>query len=85
MLGEAVGIVERSLGALPPRQRAVLTLRLDGELEPSAIAPLVGMTPNATRVALHRALERLRADLAAAGIDAVPEPDDAVPEPLEET
>jgi RNA polymerase sigma-70 factor (ECF subfamily) len=85
VLGEAVGIVERSLGALPPRQRAVLTLRLDAELEPSAIAPLVGLTPNATRVALHRALERLRADLAAAGIDAPPEPEEAPPPNLEET
>jgi RNA polymerase sigma-70 factor, ECF subfamily len=84
VLGEAVIIVERSLAELPARQRAVLTLRLDGELGPSEIAPLVGMTPNATRVALHRALERLRANLAAAGIDAPPEPENAPSDPEEE-
>ena len=85
VLGEAVEIVERSLGALPARQRAMLTLRLDGEMDPGEIAPLVGLTPNATRVALHRALERLRADLAAGGIDAPPEREDAPLEALEET
>jgi RNA polymerase sigma-70 factor (ECF subfamily) len=84
VLGEAVVIVEKSLAELPARQRAVLTLRLDGGLEPSEIAPLVGMTPNATRVALHRALERLRENLAAAGIDAPPEPELAFSEPDED-
>lgn len=71
-LGEAIGIVESTLRELPPRQRAVLTLYLDEELKPGEIAPLVGLTPNATRVALHRALERLRAALTAQGIDATP-------------
>ncbi len=85
VLGEAVGIVERSLAELPPRQRAVLTLHLDGELSPSEIAPLVDLTPNATRVALHRALGRLRENLTAAGIDATPARDDPPFEPLEET
>lgn len=77
-LGEAVQIVERSLAALPMRQRAVACLFLEGELPPAEIAPLVGMTPNAARVTLHRALTKLRADLTAAGIDAVPTPDEAL-------
>lgn len=34
VLGEAMAIVERSLAELGPRQRAVLTLRLDGGLDP---------------------------------------------------
>ena len=77
-LGEAVRIVERSLAQLPIRQRAVACLFLEGELSPAEIAPLVEMTPNATRVALHRALSSIRADLTTAGIDAVPTPDEAL-------
>lgn len=77
-LGEAVRIVEQSLAALPMRQRAVACLFLEGELPPAEIAPLVGMTPNAVRVTLHRALVKLRADLTAAGFDAVPTPDEAL-------
>ena len=78
-LGEALSIVERSLGELPLRQRAVACLFLDGELSPSEIAPLVELTPNAARVTLHRALERLRADLRAAGVDAAKSDDETFP------
>jgi len=60
---EAVVAVERSLETLPMKQRAVVCLHLEEELDPSEIAPLVGMTPNATRVTLHRALTKLRSDL----------------------
>lgn len=77
-LGEAVRIVELSLAALPMRQRAVACLFLEAELAPAEIAPLVAMTPNATRVTLHRALARIRADLTEAGIDAAPTPDEAL-------
>ncbi|MBX3230793.1 MAG: sigma-70 family RNA polymerase sigma factor [Labilithrix sp.] len=76
VLGEAMRIVEEELAKLSLKQRAVATLFLDGELAPAEIAPLVGMTPNATRVTLHRALASLRATLAAAGIDATPTPDE---------
>ena len=72
-LGEAMSIVFATLAELAPRQRAVLTLYLEGETLPRENAPLVGLTPNATRVTLHRALERLRAALAEKGIDSVPE------------
>lgn len=75
-LREAVVVVERALAELPPRQRAVACLFLEAELPPQEIAPLVDMTPNATRVTLHRALERVRARLAEAGIDAPPTPDE---------
>lgn len=75
-LRQAVVVVERALAELPPRQRAVACLFLEAELPPQEIAPLVDMTPNATRVTLHRALERVRARLAEAGIDAPPTPDE---------
>lgn len=74
VLGQAIGVVERSLADLPPKQRAVACLCLEAELPPAEIAPLVDLTPNATRVNLHRALARLRADLAAAGFDTPPDP-----------
>jgi RNA polymerase sigma-70 factor (ECF subfamily) len=76
-LGQAVRIVEGSLAALPLKQRAVACLFLEAELQPAEIAPLVDMTANAARVTLHRALERIRADLAAAGFDAAESPDEA--------
>jgi RNA polymerase sigma-70 factor (ECF subfamily) len=75
--GRAIAIVERCLAALPPRERAMLTLYLDEDLKPTEIAGLVGMTPNATRVALHRSVKRLREDLARAGIEDASEPEDA--------
>ena len=68
-VSEAVLIVERSLGALSRQQRAVACLFLEAELSPAEIAPLLGLSPGAARVTLHRALEGLRADLRAAGID----------------
>lgn len=74
VLGQAVGIVERSLADLPPKQRAIACLYLEAELPPAEIAVLVDMTPGATRVNLHRALARLRADLGAAGFDTPPDP-----------
>jgi len=74
-LAEAVQIVELVLRDLAPRQRAVLTLHLEGELAPAEIAQLLDITPNATRVTLHRGLERLRTELNARGIDAAPTED----------
>jgi RNA polymerase sigma-70 factor (ECF subfamily) len=68
-LRQAAVLVAEGLARLPARQRAVACLHLDAELSPAEIAPLVDLTPNATRVALHRALTRLREELLAAGID----------------
>jgi DNA-directed RNA polymerase specialized sigma24 family protein len=76
-------VVTRSLGNLSPRQRAVACLFLEAELSPAEIAPLVRLTPNATRVTLHRALTRVRADLAEAGIVATPTPGETL-ETMEE-
>lgn len=76
--GQVLEIVESVLAELAPRKRAVVTLFLGEELRPSEIAPLVGLSPNATRVTLHRALERLRAELTAHGIDAAEENDPAL-------
>ena len=59
------------------RARAIATLHLEAGLEPREIAALVGLTPNATRVALHRALAKLRDHLRAAGIDAAPDDETA--------
>lgn len=75
-LCEAGAIARAAIAELPPRQRAIVCLFADGELAPSEIAPLVEMTPNATRVALHRALTHVRSKLADAGIDAPPTTDE---------
>jgi len=75
-LTEAMRIVEAALAKLPLKQRAVATLFLEHELQPSEIAPLVDMTPNAARVTLFRALEQLREALKRAGIDATPAQDE---------
>jgi RNA polymerase sigma-70 factor (ECF subfamily) len=77
--GEAVRVVVRSLRALPMRGRAIACLALEAELTPAEIAEVVKLTPNATRVALHRALAQVRADLRAAGIDAPPTHDESSP------
>ena len=49
-----------AMTTLGPRDRAIVVLHLDVELTPQAIAGVLGVTDNAARVALHRALERLR-------------------------
>lgn len=69
LLGQSVRVVLRSLEGMPPKQRAIATLYLEAELAPQEIAEVVGATPNAVRVTLHRALTKLRADLAAAEIE----------------
>lgn len=77
--------VEReSLGALlarlPERMQQILTLKADG-YSAEQVGELLGMTPNAVRVARHRAVARLRALTAAQGHDgrasvtALPRPD----------
>ena len=57
--------VDRALAELGPRQRAVFELReMDGRSTHEA-AELLGLTPGAVRVHLHRARLNLRARLAA--------------------
>ncbi len=64
----------RTLGA---RDRELIALRYGADLKARAIAALLGQRTNAVEVALHRALERLRAVLEP---DSTPEPGDARPE-----
>lgn len=49
---------------LPPRQREVLTLRIDAELPFAEIALALGITENAAKVSFHHATRALRAVLA---------------------
>jgi RNA polymerase sigma-70 factor, ECF subfamily len=67
------------LGCLGDGQRAVLLLRVIGELSVRETATVLGRPPGAVKVAQHKALRRLRAELAkdprrAAGADPVRDP-----------
>ncbi|MBX3461503.1 MAG: sigma-70 family RNA polymerase sigma factor [Planctomycetes bacterium] len=61
---ESLETVRRELEELPDRSRRILELRFFGQLSSKEIADLEGMKETAVRVALHRALEGLRAKLA---------------------
>jgi RNA polymerase sigma-70 factor (ECF subfamily) len=52
-----------ALGRLEPRDRELIALRYGADLRTAQIAALLEMRTNAVDVALHRALERLRARL----------------------
>jgi RNA polymerase sigma-70 factor (ECF subfamily) len=64
--------VLRALATLPEKDREVLILTAWEELTPHEAAAVVGVTPAAIRVRLHRARKRLRSTLDAAM--AQPEP-----------
>lgn len=49
--------------ALPPRQREVLTLRVDAGLPFKDIADTLGITENNAKVQFHHAVKRLKAEL----------------------
>lgn len=51
---------------LPPHQAEAVVLRVVAGLEPAAVADLLGSTPGAVRVAVHRGLKRLAGLLAEA-------------------
>jgi RNA polymerase sigma-70 factor (ECF subfamily) len=57
------------LQVLPDKQREILILRVVVGLTAEETADAVGSTPGAVRVAAHRALARLKAELIAAGHD----------------
>ena len=72
----------RALERLDERDRELVALRYGADLTAKQIAAQLGMTTNAVEVALHRALRRLRAELAgepdrpmrpARGLPATPE------------
>lgn len=53
-----------AVGALPPKQRAAVTLRYASDLPHAEIATALGCSPEAARRSLHEGLKRLREELA---------------------
>ncbi len=60
---EQVALVRRAIDRLPPRQQAVITLRLVEGLDYERIAEAIGCEVSAVRANLHLARARLRAVL----------------------
>ncbi|MGH7857173.1 MAG: RNA polymerase sigma factor [Candidatus Binatia bacterium] len=52
--------VEREVERLPPRQRAVLRLRVFGDLPFAEIARIEGISENSAKVSYHHAVRRLK-------------------------
>ena len=63
--------MKQLLAVLPEKQREILTLRIVVGLSAEETAEAVGSTPGAVRVAQHRALARLKSEIAGAGRDYV--------------
>ncbi len=59
--------MKQLLSVLPEKQREILTLRIVVGLSAEETAEAVGSTPGAVRVAQHRALARLKSEIAGAG------------------
>ncbi len=57
------GVWEK-VAALPPKQRAAVTLRYGSDLPHAEIAAALGCSPEAARRSLHEGLKRLRKELA---------------------
>ena len=60
----ADGAIWAAVGALPPKQRAAVTLRYASDLPHAEIAAALGCSPEAARRSLHEGLKRLRKELA---------------------
>lgn len=58
--------IRAGMAALPERDRELLALRFGSDLTARQIGELLDLRTNAVEVALHRALARLRSELAAA-------------------
>jgi RNA polymerase sigma factor (sigma-70 family) len=58
------GDIWAAVGALPPKQRAAVTLRYAGDLPHAEIADALGCSPAAARRSLHEGIKRLRKELA---------------------
>lgn len=83
LAGDLAARLRDLLDLLTPRQREVLVLRVVRGLSTEEVALLTGSTPVAVRVAQHRALNRLRAEIAAArGVPAGPLPPLSRPRPV---
>jgi RNA polymerase sigma factor (sigma-70 family) len=61
---EPGGEIWAVVGALPPKQRAAVTLRYASDLPHAEIAAALGCSPEAARRSLHEGLKRLRKELA---------------------
>ena len=66
---DAAARMNKLLAVLPDKQREILTLRIVVGLSAEETAEAVGSTPGAVRVAQHRALARLKSEIAGAGFD----------------
>jgi RNA polymerase sigma factor (sigma-70 family) len=61
---EPRGEIWNSVGGLPPKQRAAVTLRYACDLPHGEIAAALGCSPQAARRSLHEGMKRLRKELA---------------------
>jgi RNA polymerase sigma factor (sigma-70 family) len=61
---EPGGDIWAAVGALPPKQRAAVTLRYASDLPHAEIAAALGCSPEAARRSLHEGMKRLRKELA---------------------
>jgi RNA polymerase sigma-70 factor (ECF subfamily) len=57
-----------AVASLPPLQAEVVMLRVVAGLDTGAVAHLVGRSPGAVRVAVHRGLRRLAQMMTEAGV-----------------
>jgi RNA polymerase sigma factor (sigma-70 family) len=60
----ADGEIWKAVAALPPKQRAAVTLRFASDLPHEEIAAALGCSPAAARRSLHEGLKRLRTEIA---------------------
>lgn len=60
---QSLSMLDKKIEQLSKKQRAVVTLHLESELMPIEIAEALGISPNAARVTLHRAMKHLKAAL----------------------
>jgi RNA polymerase sigma factor (sigma-70 family) len=58
----------KALGRLRPEERAAVFLRFYEDLNSTEVAEALGITATAARTRIHRALRRLRVDLAEEGL-----------------
>jgi RNA polymerase sigma-70 factor (ECF subfamily) len=69
MQSDSAARMSKLMAILPEKQREILTLRIVVGLSAEETAEAVGSTPGAVRVAQHRALARLKSEIAGAGFD----------------
>lgn len=63
LAAEAMGVIERAIDALPPAQRAVITLRDIQGLSSEEVRNALDLTETNQRVLLHRARSKVRSAL----------------------